>query len=105
VTWQRACSAAALVENSPLGVVVDQVALCLVRTRGDVFAVHDECTHESVRLSEGFIDDGVIGCWRHGSCFDLRTGAVLNPPAHRSVVVDPVGEAMDEVQVELQGLT
>jgi 3-phenylpropionate/trans-cinnamate dioxygenase ferredoxin subunit len=101
VTWKRACSAAELVENTPLGVVVDQVAVCLVRSGGEVFAVHDECTHESVRLSEGDIDDGTIECWRHGSRFDLRTGAVLNLPAVRAVVVYPIREAMDEVQVDV----
>jgi 3-phenylpropionate/trans-cinnamate dioxygenase ferredoxin subunit len=103
VTWKRACSAAELVVNTPLGVVVDQVAVCLVRIGAEVFAVHDECTHESVRLSEGNVDDGVIECWRHGSCFDLRTGAALNLPALRAVVVYPVRETMDEVQVDLEG--
>jgi len=52
---------------------------CLVRVDSEVFAVHDECTHESVPLSEGDVEDGTIECWRHGSRFDLRTGAVLNP--------------------------
>jgi 3-phenylpropionate/trans-cinnamate dioxygenase ferredoxin subunit len=70
VTWTRACSAADLVEETPLGVVVDGVPVCLVRTGGEVFAVHNECTHEAVRLSEGDVADGVIECWRHGSCFD-----------------------------------
>ena len=41
--------------------------------------MHDECTHESVPLSEGDVEDGTIEYWRHGSRFDLRTGAVLNP--------------------------
>ena len=101
VTWTRACAAADLVENRPLGVVVDEVAVCLVRTGGELFAVHDECTHEAVPLSEGEVDDGVIECWRHGSCFDLRTGAVLNLPAIRPVAVYPVREAADDVLVDV----
>jgi 3-phenylpropionate/trans-cinnamate dioxygenase ferredoxin subunit len=101
VTWTRACAAAELVEDRPLGVVVDEVAVCLVRTGGELFAVHDECTHEAVPLSEGEVDDGVIECWRHGSCFDLRTGAVLNLPAIRPVAVYPVREAADAVLVDV----
>lgn len=101
VTWTRACSAADLVEDTPLGVVVDGVPVCLVRTGGEVFAVHDECTHEAVRLSEGDVADGVIECWRHGSCFDLRTGAVLNLPAVRPVAVYLVREVAHDVQVNV----
>lgn len=103
MTWKRVCSSTDLFDGVPLGVVVDQVAVCIVRTGAEVFAVHDECTHEAVRLSEGDVDDGVIECWRHGSCFDLRTGAVLNLPAVHPVAVYPVREMGDEVQVDVPG--
>lgn len=101
VTWICACSTADLVEDAPFGVVVNEISVCLVRTSGQVFAVHDECTHESVRLSEGESYDSVIECWRHGSCFDLRTGAVLNLPALLPVAVYPVREVTNDVQVDI----
>ncbi len=101
MTWRRACPIADLFEDRPLGVVVDQIAVCLVRTGGEVFAMHDECTHEAVPLSEGEVNDGVIECWRHGSCFDLRTGAVLHLPAVLPVAVYPVREAGDDVEVDV----
>ena len=41
-------------------------------------------------LSEGEVDDCAVECWMHGSRFDLRTGAVLNPPATRAVAAFPV---------------
>ena len=102
MTWTRACLTGELVEDTPLGVVVDGIPVCLVRTGGEVFAVHDECTHEAVRLSEGEVVDGVIECWRHGSCFDLRTGAVLNLPAVRPVAVYPVREVSRDVEVDVR---
>ena len=103
MNWTLACLAADLVEDTPLGVVVEGIPVCLVRTGGEVFAVHDECTHEAVRLSEGDVVDGVIECWRHGSSFDLRTGAVLNLPAVRPVAVYPVREVAHDVEVDVGG--
>jgi len=102
VTWSRACSAGDLIDGVPLGVVVDEVLVCLVRTGGVVFAVHDECTHESVPLSEGDLENGAIECWRHGSRFDLVTGAVLNPPAVKPVAIYPVRVVADDVLVRLR---
>ena len=101
MTWTRACSAGNLAEDTPLGVVVEGIPVCLVRAGGEVFAVHDECTHEAVRLSEGDVVDGVIECWRHGSCFDLRTGAVLSLPAVRPVAVYRVREVAHDVEVDV----
>jgi len=101
VTWSAACPLADLAEAVPLGVVVYGVDVCLVRLGGEVFAVRDECTHESVPLSEGEVDDAAIECWLHGSRFNLRTGAVLSPPAVEPVVVYPVRLAGGQVQVDV----
>lgn len=103
MTWAAACPLAALADELPVGVVVDGVAVCLVRLANNVFAIHDECTHEAVPLSEGDVEDGTIECWRHGSRFDLRTGAVLNPPAVKPVATYPTRVDGDQVQVDLDG--
>ena len=92
---------AQLAEAVPRGVTVAGVDVCLVRLGGEVFAVHDECTHESVPLSEGDVEGGAIECWRHGSQFDLRTGAVLNPPAVDPVQTYPARVAGEYVQLDL----
>lgn len=100
-TWRRACPLRDLDDDKPLGVVVDEVAVCLVRTGGHVYAVHDECTHASVPLSEGEVDEGTIECWLHGSRFDLATGAVLNLPATEPVATYPVRIVGDDVELAL----
>ena len=87
MSWVAACPLADLRESTPTAAVVAGVDICLVRLGDEVFAVHDECTHECVPLSEGDVEDGTIECWRHGSRFALRTGAVLNPPAVEPVAV------------------
>lgn len=103
MSWSSACPYAELADEMPVGAVVDGVAVCLVRLADEVFAVHDECTHEAVPLSEGDVEDGTIECWRHGSRFDLRTGAVLNPPAVKPVATYPTRVDTDQVQVDLGG--
>lgn len=103
MNWTQACPLTDLADATPLGLVVDGVAVCLVRVDSEVFAVHDECTHESVPLSEGDVEDGTIECWRHGSRFDLRTGAVLNLPAVEPVAVHPARIHGQQVQVNVGG--
>jgi 3-phenylpropionate/trans-cinnamate dioxygenase ferredoxin subunit len=76
-----------LADDSPAHADVGGYPVCLVRTADTVFALRDECTHESVPLSEGEVDNGTIECWLHGSRFDLATGRALSPPASRPVAV------------------
>lgn len=87
MSWRPACPLSSLADEVPCAVEVAGVAVCIVRVTSDLYAVHDECTHEAVPLSEGDVEDGAIECWRHGSRFDLRSGAVLSPPATKAVPV------------------
>lgn len=95
--WHEVCRLADLPSNEPAPADVDGVAVCLVSIDGRVYAVHDECTHAAVPLSEGEVLDGAIECWMHGSRFDLATGRVLNLPATRDVAAYPVVVAEDGV--------
>lgn len=101
MSWVGVCPLSRLAAATPVGVVVNDVPVCLVRVGDEVFAVHDECTHEEVPLSEGDVEDGTIECWRHGSRFDLRTGEALNPPAVAPVAVYDTRVAGPTVQVDL----
>jgi 3-phenylpropionate/trans-cinnamate dioxygenase ferredoxin subunit len=85
--WVRTCRLAGLGEDSPVHADIGECPVCLVRTGGAVYALRDECTHESVPLSYGDVAGGAIECWKHGSRFDLATGRVLSPPATRPVAV------------------
>lgn len=79
----------ALEEGAPLKVEVDGVAVVLVRIGDDVYALADRCSHEDASLSEGAVyeDDLEIECPRHGSTFDLRSGAAMSLPATKPVAV------------------
>jgi 3-phenylpropionate/trans-cinnamate dioxygenase ferredoxin component len=103
MSWHSVCPITSLVDEMPLAAEVSGVAVCVVRIAGEVFAAHDECTHQSVPLSEGDVEDGTIECWRHGSRFDLRSGPVINPPATEPVRVYRTRVAGGKVRVDIGG--
>ncbi|MBB0243702.1 non-heme iron oxygenase ferredoxin subunit [Streptomyces alkaliphilus] len=86
----KACALGDLEEDTPRRVEIEGVPISVVRTGGEVFAVHDICSHANVSLSEGEVEDCMIECWLHGSMFDLRTGQPSGPPASRPIPVYPV---------------
>ncbi len=63
--------------------------IALVRIGDDFYAVDDECSHEDYSLSEGEVwpEECQIECPRHGSTFDLLTGAACSLPATQPVAV------------------
>ena len=95
----RACSLAELRADQALQVDVDGVDVAVARVGDEVFAIHDECSHANIPLSEGEIEDCTIECWLHGSRFDLRTGNAINLPANLPVPVYPVRVEGDDVYV------
>jgi nitrite reductase/ring-hydroxylating ferredoxin subunit len=53
-------------------------------------------------LSEGEVEDDVVTCPWHGSRFNIKTGALLTPPAREGVKSFPVRIAGDDVEVEIE---
>ena len=100
-TFQRACALADLPAEGALGVEVGGEPVCVVRAAGEVFALRDVCSHEEVPLSEGDVYDHTVECWLHGSCFDLRTGKPIGPPATVAVPTYQVKIDGDDVFVAL----
>ena len=99
--FTRACALSDLPDKGALGLELDGVPVAIVRTGGEVFALHDVCSHEEVALSDGEIYDHTLECWLHGSCFDVRTGNPTGPPATQPVQTYPVQIDGDDVYVSL----
>ena len=97
----RACAVADIPDTNVLGVRVGELAVAIVRSGDEYFALHDVCSHAEVALSEGDVDGGAIDCWLHGSEFDLRTGKPLCLPATDPVAVYPVKIDGDAVYVSV----
>lgn len=81
--WVKVASDADLV--STMSVEVDGHPVALFRTDEGVYALDDICSHEYSRLSEGDVWAGEVYCQKHGSRFNLRTGAVTGLPATKPV--------------------
>ena len=48
---------------------------------GSFYALPNRCTHVGGPLGKGRLVGSVVTCPLHGSQFDVKTGAVLRPPA------------------------
>jgi 3-phenylpropionate/trans-cinnamate dioxygenase ferredoxin component len=100
--FQRICAVSEIAKGSVLATEVDGVPVAVVHADDDnVYAVHDECSHAAVALSEGEIDGCTLECWLHGSRFDLRTGEPTGLPATEPVPVYPVEIRDGDVYVSL----
>jgi len=89
-------------EEGAIRVSLGGTPICIARSRGEVFAVSDICSHADVSLAEGDVEDGTIECWLHGSRFDLRTGAPTGLPATKPVATYSVTVEGDDVLVKLE---
>ena len=75
--------------------------ICVVRIGDDFYAIGDRCSHEDFSLADGEVWTGEceIECAKHGSSFDLRTGAPCSLPATKPVAVYDVVVADGTVSV------
>ena len=112
--YERACALADLRDGEALGVTVDGQDVAIARHDEEVFAVEDICSHASVALSEGEVEDCTLECYLHGSRFDLRTGKPIGLPATEPVATFPVdvrphpdgtADVYVDVETSLNGVT
>ena len=101
MSFLRVCGVADVASGSAVRFELDDVDLAVVRSGDDWYAVHDECSHAAIPLSEGDVEGCEIECWLHGSRFDLRTGKPSGPPATEPVPVYPVRVEGQDVLVDV----
>ena len=65
------------------------IAVAVVNIDGSLYAIADRCSHANISLSEGEVHCGTkeLECWKHGSAFNLVTGAPNTLPATQPVAV------------------
>jgi len=82
---------------------IDGIAVAVVRIGDDVYAIGDVCSHANVSLSGGEVwcDEREIECPKHGSMFDLTTGAAVTLPATQPVPVFDASVVGGDVVVDV----
>ena len=68
---------------------------------GTYYAIHNTCTHRGGPLAEGMLDGDVVTCPWHGAQYNIKTGAVLSPPAPQGVKSFPVRVTGNDVEVDI----
>jgi len=100
--WHIASALDDVCEGIPRPVTVEGHHIALYRFGAEVRAVGDLCPHQKdVRLSEGYLDGDTIECPMHQSCFSVRTGEVLSPPARENLPVFEVRIESGQVLVAI----
>jgi 3-phenylpropionate/trans-cinnamate dioxygenase ferredoxin subunit len=98
----RICATDEVPKGAAVRAEVEGVEIAIVHADDDQFyAVHDECSHAAVALSEGEVEGCTLECWLHGSRFDLRTGEPTGLPATEPVPVYPVEIRDGDIYVSL----
>jgi 3-phenylpropionate/trans-cinnamate dioxygenase ferredoxin subunit len=99
---RRVCAVSEVAKGTAMSVDLDDLTIAVVHADDDTFyAIHDECSHAAVPLSDGEVDGCTLECWLHGSRFDLRTGKPSGLPATEPVPVYPVEIRDGDVYVSL----
>lgn len=90
-------------ENVQAGKLVEAAgqAVALFQLGGEYCAIDNVCPHRGGSLAEGMLNGNEISCPWHGARFDVRTGAVLCPPAPHGVRSFPVRVSGTDIEVEV----
>jgi 3-phenylpropionate/trans-cinnamate dioxygenase ferredoxin component len=100
----RICSTADVPAGEARRFQVDGHLVAVVNLGEEGFrAIDAVCSHEKYYLDEGEVDpdDETIECPKHGSMFDLNSGAPRALPAIRPVPVYPVTTHGDDLLIEV----
>lgn len=76
--------------------------IAIFNVGGKYWAIEDTCPHRGGPLSEGMLATDEVICPWHGSRFNVKTGAVLTPPAQRNVKSFLVRVVGADVEVEIE---
>lgn len=101
MAWQAVADADAIGEEEALGVQIGAHDIAICRVGDTIHAIHNICTHQYARLSDGYVEDGCIECPLHQGKFDIATGKAQGAPVTGELRVYPVKVEGGKVLVDL----
>ena len=60
---------------------IENTPIAIFNLSGLFFAIKDQCTHQNLPIADGIVINDTITCPYHDAVFNIKTGAVLAPPA------------------------
>jgi biphenyl 2,3-dioxygenase ferredoxin subunit len=76
----RLCSAADVAAGAVIKVETMGLAVAVFNLNGEYYVTDDGCTHGPGSMSEGFVEGDCVECNFHQGVFNIKTGAVVQPP-------------------------
>ena len=99
--WVRVAGRGDLAAGEVIGVEAGGHSIAIYDCDGTLYATDNICTHAYACLSDGWLDGETIECPLHAARFDVRTGAVLDPPATEDLKTYPVRVTGADIEVAL----
>ena len=96
----RLCSAADVPRGGVVKVETNGLAVAVFNLEGEYFVTDDACTHGPGSMSEGFVDGDCIECNFHQGVFNIKTGAVVQPPCMIPLKTYPASVDAGDVYIE-----
>jgi nitrite reductase (NADH) small subunit len=81
-------------------ITVSGQEILFINIKGSIFAVENECPHQSSPLTAAVVKDGYIACPRHGYRFNLADGSCSDHPEF-ILKTYPVELSGDDILVDL----
>jgi nitrite reductase/ring-hydroxylating ferredoxin subunit len=97
----RVCRVTDVASGEALKVETHGLTVAVFNLDGEFHVTDDACTHGPGSLSEGFVDGDCIECNFHQGVFNIRTGAVVQPPPMIPVRTYAVTVADGEVYIDI----
>ena len=90
-----------IAEQSASCIEIEEKRIALFNLGAEFYAIDDTCTHRGGPLSEGTIEGEEVECPWHRAHFNIKSGAVTNPPAPTGVTKYNVRVIGDNIEIEL----
>jgi nitrite reductase/ring-hydroxylating ferredoxin subunit len=103
VRWVEVAKVSEIRPGHGRTVVVEGCPIALFNLDGVFHAIDDTCSHMGGPLGDGQLDGTHVLCPWHGARFEVTSGAVLSPPAGRSVCRYNTRVEGAAVLVEIEG--
>lgn len=85
--WIHAADRDRVGEGEVIHVNVAGKPVALYVVDGEVYATAGLCSHQAIRLCDGFLEGHEIECPMHQARFDIRTGKALCAPATEDIAI------------------